>query len=100
MPCGCILLAKIDVALGAVERSHRDQSAFEQQVWPQLEDVAVLDRPRLALVGVDREHARGGRLQERIPLQAGWEAGAAETGKAGSLELLDDSRRRWKVAQR
>ena len=66
---------------------------------PQLHDVAVLDRARLALVGVDDDVARPGLLRDRVPLRARGEARAPVAGEAGRLQLVDDPLERRQVAQ-
>ena len=66
---------------------------------PELHHVAILDRPRLALVGVDDDVARAGLARDGLPLQAGREAGAAVAGEAGRLQLLDDPLERRQLAE-
>ena len=65
----------------------------------ELHDVAVLDRPRLALVGVDDDVARPGLPVHRLPLDPRREAGAAEPRDPGGLELLDDRVRLGKLVE-
>ncbi len=57
---------------------------------PTLHDVPILDRARLALVRVHDDVARGRLPRDGLPLDPGREAGAAEAGEAGGLELRDD----------
>ena len=52
-----VLLAEVDVALGRVERPHREHRRLDHEVRPELHDVAVLDRPRLALVRRSRRRS-------------------------------------------
>ena len=59
-----------------------------------LEQVAVLERPRLALVGVDDEvDGTGVVLGDERPLHARREAGAAEAAQVRLLDLVGDRRR-------
>ena len=65
----------------------------------ELQHVAVLDRPGLALVGVDDDEARCGLARDRLPLDPGREAGAAVAREPGCLQLLDDAFRGRELAQ-
>ncbi len=60
---------------------------------PELHHVAVLDRPRLALVRVDHDEPRARLARDGLPLDPGREAGAAVPGEPGRLELFDDALR-------
>ena len=94
-----VLLADVDEPGGRVGEAHRDHHALEEEVRPQLHDVAVLDRPRLALVGVDDDVARRRLARDGLPLDPGREARAAEAGEAGRLQLLDDPLVRGELAE-
>ena len=60
----------------------RDDHALEQRMRIALEDVAVLERPRLAFVGVhDQVHRLGAVLRDERPLLRRREAGPAETAE-------------------
>ena len=69
------------------DEPRRDRQALDEQVRPQLHDVAVLDRARLALVGVDDDDARTGELDDGRPLAERREAGAAVADEPRRLEL-------------
>ncbi len=86
----CVLLAEVDVALGRLERPHREHRRLEHEMRPELHHVAVLDRPRLALVGVHDDVARARLARDRLPLDPGREAGAAVAREPRRLELVDD----------
>ena len=96
---GRVLLAQIDVALGRAERPHREHGRLDHQVRPELHDVAVLDRSRLALVGVHDDVRRARLARDRLPLHAGREAGAAVSREPRGLQLLDDPLERGRLAQ-
>ena len=96
---GRVLLAEVDVALGRVEHPHREHRRLDHQMRPELHHVAVLDRPRLALVGVHDDVARARLARDRLPLHAGREAGAAVSGEPRRLQLLDDPLERRQLAQ-
>ena len=57
-PGGRVLLAQVDLAVLGLGEAHRDQDALEEEMRPELHHVAILDRPRLALVGVHDDVAR------------------------------------------
>ena len=65
----------------------RRASPSSRSCRAQLHHVAVLDRPRLALVGVDDHDTRPGLAPHRVPLAPGREAGAAEADEARGFEL-------------
>src|SRR5439155_5816043 len=88
-----VFAADVDEARRAADRARRDQHALDQRVRVTLEQVAVLERPRLALVGVDDEvHGPGVGLRNERPLRAGREARAAEPAEVRGLDVLDDGR--------
>ena len=87
---GRVLLAQVDVRLVGLAEAHRRGEPLEQELRAELHHVAVLDRPRLALVGVDDDDARAGLAPDRVPLAEGREARAAHAGQAGGLEPRDD----------
>src|SRR3546814_18681670 len=47
----------------------------------------ILERARLALIGIDREQPRLGLTQQRPPLAVGWKSGATHAAQAGGLDL-------------
>ena len=83
---GGVLLAQVDERVVGLAEAHRCRDALEQELRAQLHHVAVLDRPRLALVGVDDHDAGRGLGANGRPLAEGREAGAAHPGQAGGLE--------------
>ena len=95
-----VLLAQVDEALGRLCEAHRDQHPFEHEVRTALEEVAVLDRSGLALVGVQDRVARRRLARYGLPLQRGWEARAAVADQPGGLQLLEDGIVRPVGAQR
>ena len=90
LPRRRVLLPEVDVALVGLREPHRDLDPLDEQVRPQLHDVAVLDRPGLALVGVHDHDARAGVVAHGRPLPEGRESGAAVADEPGGLELGHD----------
>ena len=75
-----------------LDRLGRDQRALEEAERDAEHDLAVLERARLGLVGVDHEVVRLGdlvRLRHEAPLAAGREEGAAAAAQVRGVELLD-----------
>jgi len=68
-------------------------------VRAELHHVTVLDRPRLALVGIDDDVARRRLARDRLPLDPGREPGASVAGQTGRLQLLDDPVVRRELAE-
>ena len=65
---------------------------LDDQVRRVPHDVAVLERPRLALVGIaDDVFLVARRVAHRFPLHAGRKAGAAQAAQAARLERRDDA---------
>ena len=90
-----IFRADIDEALGRADRDAGDRHAFDQHEGIALHDHAVGEGGAVALVGVaDDVFAVGGRIEHRLPLDAGREAGAAAAAQAGFGHLADDVGRR------
>src|SRR5690606_4665606 len=88
------LAAQVDVRLVRADRLAGDADALEHQVRLVLEDVAVLEGPRLGLVAVHREVARlGVVLGDEAPLESGRDARAAPAAQVALLHLVDDGRR-------
>ena len=72
------LAADVDVGDLRADRPAADQAPLEEQVRVALHQHVVLERARLALVGVAADVLRQRRvLEHELPLQAGREAGAA-----------------------
>ena len=68
-----------------------EDHALDQQVRRVRHDVAVLDRARLALVGVADDVLRvARRVAHELPLHAGGKAGAAQAPQAARLEGGDE----------
>ena len=84
------LAADVDVGDLRADRVAADRAPFDQQVRIALHQQMVLERARLALVGVADDVARLGLLVDELPLHAGREAGAAAAAQAGRLDQLDD----------
>ena len=87
---GPILLAHVHVALRGLGEAQRDLDALREQVRPQLHDVAVLDRSRLALVGVHDHDPRPREAAHRRPFPCRREARPAVADEARRLQLRDD----------
>ena len=85
-----IFVAQIDVDRPRLDRPRGDEHAFEKAVRVALEVVAVLERPRLALVRVHRHQPRTFIAAYDAPLPSGREPGPAQTAQAGGVELRGD----------
>src|SRR5438445_375090 len=72
------LPAAVDVGEVAVERVAADHQSLDQHVRALLQDRAILEGARLALVGVHHQVVwEAGLLADEVPLHAGGEPGAA-----------------------
>ncbi len=81
----------VDERLVATDRVARDDDPLEELVGIELDDLAILERAGLALVGIDAEIDRLlGLLREKAPLEAGRKAGAATTAKPRALHHLHE----------
>ena len=74
-----VFLAEVDVRLVRLAEAHRRLEPLEEELRAELQHVAILDRPRLALVSVDDHDARAGLLSHRRPLPPGRKARATHT---------------------
>ncbi len=73
----------------------RDHHAFQKGVGVALEDVSVLERARLPLVGVDHQIlGLWAGLRDEGPLSRGRKSSPAQTAEVGPGDLVDDLRRR------
>ncbi len=81
-----VLLAEVDVRLVRLAEAHRRLEPLQEELRAELHHVAILDRPRLALVGVDDHDARAGLLADGSPFSPGREAGAAHPRQPGGFE--------------
>ena len=85
------LAADVDEGMAHLQRVGRDRHRFDQQVRRVLEDPAVLEGARLALVGVGAEVVRLPVVEaDHAPLAAGRERRAAMAEDAGGGDLLRD----------
>ena len=82
------LAAEVDEREVALDRERRDRDALDELVRIALDEHAVLERRRLAFVGVDHEVARERVGRQERPLLRGREAGAAAAAQARQLHLL------------
>ena len=82
-----VLLSQVDDRVLGLYEPRCDRHALDEQVRPQFHDVAVLDRARLAFVGVDDDDARPGVLDDGRPFAERREAGAAVAHEARRLDL-------------
>ena len=90
---GLVLAADVDEDVRRLDRARRDQRPLEEAERDAEHDLAVLERARLRLVGVDHEVVRLVdlvRLRDEAPLAAGREEGAAAAAQVRGVELLDD----------
>ena len=75
-------------------RVRGDRDRLDERERVLLHEHAVLERPRLRLVGVADEVVRArGLLRDRLPLQPGREGGAAASEERRRLHELDDALR-------
>src|SRR2546430_14041645 len=89
-----VLAADVDEAERRADGARGDEHALDERVRVALEQVAVLERARLALVGVDDEvDGAGVGLRDEGPLHPRREAGAAEAAQVRLLDLVGDRRR-------
>jgi hypothetical protein len=84
-----VLLAQVDVRFVRLAEAHRHLEPFEEKVRAQLHDVPVLDRSRLAFVGVHDHDARPRLPPHGFPLEEGREPGATHPGQPGGLEARE-----------
>jgi hypothetical protein len=91
-PAGEATLApQVDERLMAADRVGRHDGALDQGVRVALEQLHVLERARLALVGVDHQVGRlAGPLGQEPPLHAGGEASPAAPAQARVLDHLHE----------
>ena len=85
-----VLEPQIDVGRRRLGREAGDQDPLEELVRVLLHQQAVVERRRLALVGVDAHERFLPVLGKEAPLQPAGEAGAAA---AAQLRVLDERRR-------
>ena len=87
---GAVLVADEHPALLGADREHAGEHPLDHEVRLLGQDLAVLERARLGLVGV-ADHVLGlGRLgRDDLPLGAGREPGAAHAPQARVLDRLD-----------
>ena len=82
-----VLVAYIDDALVGADDEAGQDHALDHQMRHVIEDEAVLDGPRLALVGIAHDVLRRpGRPPHDLPLHPRREAGAAEAPEVAGLE--------------
>src|SRR2546426_725115 len=82
-----VLVAYIDDALVGADDEAGQDHALDHQMRHVIEDEAVLDGPRLALVGIAHDVLRRpGRPPHDLPLHPRREAGAAEATEVAGLE--------------
>ena len=82
------LAAQVDEREVALDRVRRDRDALDELVRIALDEHAVLERRRLAFVGVHHEVARERVGRQERPLLRGREAGAAAAAQPRHLHLL------------
>ena len=85
-----VLGPAVDVAAAGPDGVAGDGHALQHPVGVALQDAAVHERPRVALVGVaDHVLLRAGGLGHRRPFQAGRVAGPAPAAQAAADDLVD-----------
>ena len=85
------LAAQIDVALVRTDREPGEDHALDQQVRVQLHELAVLERARLRLVGIDHKILGLFRiLGDKSPLCSAGKTGSATAAKPGGVDSLDN----------
>ena len=78
------------VAHADAHRVGTDGHAFDHDVRVVAQDVAILERARLAFVGIAHEIFRAGEVaRHEAPLEPGRKAGAAAPAQRGFLDLGD-----------
>ncbi|OGO68882.1 MAG: hypothetical protein A3H36_09200 [Chloroflexi bacterium RIFCSPLOWO2_02_FULL_71_16] len=87
-----VFVPDVDVRLARADRPASEEQALEHAVRIALEADAVLERARLALVGVQDGVLGRGLSAHDPPLAARRETRPAEAAQAGGLEGLDDLR--------
>ncbi len=86
-----ILAADVDVRLVAPDGEGGDDHSFEESVGIPLQDVTILERPRLALVRVHHQILRlGAVLGNEGPLSRCGESRAAQAAEVRLSDFLDD----------
>ena len=81
-----VFVPQVDVAGAGLDHLGTDQHALQELVGRALQVVTILDRARLALVGVDHHVSRRRLGAHEGPLAEGREARTAETPQARGLE--------------
>ena len=89
------LAPDVDIGNPGADGMARDEAALEDHMGIPLQQQMILERARLALVGVADDVFRlGGVLDDKLPFHAGREAGAAAAFQSGCLHQIDHLRRR------
>src|SRR5215213_7935606 len=87
-----VLVPDIEDAVGGAAHDAGDDHPFDYQMRRVPHDVAVFDRPRLALVGITHDVLLiAGRVADRLPLEACRKPCAAESTQRARLERRDDA---------
>jgi hypothetical protein len=84
------LAADVDVGDLRADGIAPDRAPFDQQVRVAFHQQVILERARLALVGVAGDVARLDLLVHELPLHAGRKSRAAAAAQARGLDDLDD----------
>ena len=85
-----VFVAQVDINVVNAYRPRGDDCAFEKTVGIALEVIAILERPRLAFVDVDRHQTRSRFRCDDLPLAAGGEAGATKAAQPRVFHQRDD----------
>src|SRR5205085_2766841 len=85
-----VLAADVDDRRISTDRVAAQRNAFEHAMWLNLDQLAIFERARLGLVGIDG-HVLGARsFGDEAPLGPGWKARPASSAQSRSLDLLDN----------
>ena len=91
LPALWVFVAKVDVGGAGPRGVRREDDSLDHLMRIVLHQDPVVERARLALVGVDAEIDRAGMiLGQEGPLEPGGEAGAAAAAESRRLHHLDD----------
>src|SRR5262249_47195881 len=74
-----IFVADVDVCFLCLDDPSGNEHALNETMWVTFEIVAILERARFALIGIDREHARRRLGAHERPFSSGRKSRTAES---------------------